>query len=201
MAHPTFFGVPIFNSTPSSKRLGDTRPDLTGRCGTTCVAPRTPAWVQAGTRSPGLRRPPMPRCTPARAACGCVCVRCRGRSAAWWPRPSPSATCCREAGRGSPRRREPDSGRQIRGHPRPRAAAQRGEGDGAAATWSPDGSQIASVRFENAPTNSLEYDDSDLWVMRADGSGQHRILEAERPLDVLPVASAGDDLGPGGPGG
>lgn len=61
----------------------------------------------------------------------------------------------------------------------------------------PDRLRAIRERADEQP----EYDDSDLWVMRADGSGQHRILEAERPLDVLPVASAGDDLGPGGPGG
>jgi Tol biopolymer transport system component len=55
-------------------------------------------------------------------------------------------------------------------------------------TWSPHGRWIAFVRSENGPGPQLEWDDSDVFVMRADGSRQHRVLKSEgpvpRPIDL-----------------
>jgi len=50
-------------------------------------------------------------------------------------------------------------------------------------SWAPDGSWIAFIRYENSPgsAGNLEPDDSDIWLMRPDGSGQHRLLAGERP--------------------
>ena len=60
--------------------------------------------------------------------------------------------------------------------------ASDGDGDRSPA-WSPLGDRIVFVRAEDAPGNNLEADDSDLWLVRPDGSGLHRVFEDERQLD------------------
>ena len=59
--------------------------------------------------------------------------------------------------------------------------------------WSPNGSWIAFVRFES---NHLETD-SDLWLMRPDGSQLHRVLARERDHHNLGVRTP--DRIPGAP--
>jgi Tol biopolymer transport system component len=58
-----------------------------------------------------------------------------------------------------------------------------GVGDGDSfPVWSPGGGWIAFLRYENAPSHNLEMDDSDFWLMRPDGRGQHRLVAEEGPL-------------------
>ena len=45
--------------------------------------------------------------------------------------------------------------------------------------WSPDGQWIVFVRLDGMGSQ-LEFVDSDIWVMRADGSDQHRLVRGER---------------------
>ena len=47
--------------------------------------------------------------------------------------------------------------------------------------WSPDGAWIAFLRFDSIPRGNLEEVDSDFWLMRPDGAGQHRLLADEGP--------------------
>jgi dipeptidyl aminopeptidase/acylaminoacyl peptidase len=65
-----------------------------------------------------------------------------------------------------------------------RRTASQGDGDGYP-RWSPDGEWIAFLRYEEAPGGNLEMDDSDYWLMRSDGTEQHRLVAGEGPLPHL----------------
>lgn len=61
-------------------------------------------------------------------------------------------------------------------------SAADGDGDRAPA-WSTDGEWIAFIRMEDAPGRNLEADDSDIWLVRPDGSQAHRLFDDETQLD------------------
>jgi len=66
--------------------------------------------------------------------------------------------------------------------------------------WSPDGRWIAFLRYENAPGNNLLADDSDLWLMRPDGSNAHALFTDEtKPTKVDWGSSTADGSWQGPP--
>jgi TolB protein len=67
--------------------------------------------------------------------------------------------------------------------------------------WSPTGEWISFVRFEDAPRNNLEADDSDIWLVRPDGTDAHRLLDEEGPLEVPPGGEDGGFSSSGTPDG
>jgi Tol biopolymer transport system component len=65
--------------------------------------------------------------------------------------------------------------------------------------WSPDGTWIAFMRHEDLWGGYLEFEDTDLWLMRPDGSEKHRAVTGEDAVIEMPGFESPDGHFQGGP--